>query len=193
MANADEKLFLWLNGLAGKSPAFDRVVEWVVSDYLLPVTLALALVLLWFIGEDRATRLRHQIGVFVALASMALASLMVLILNAVYFRPRPFVDNDVTLLFYQPTDSSLPANAMAAVFGIAIAVWGVNRRLGTLLIAAASLFAFARVVAGVHYPADVAVGALIAAVATYLIFRLKGLLGPVPTWVVKAARIICLA
>ena len=193
MANADEKLFLWLNGLAGKSPVFDRIVEWVVSDYLMPVVLSLALILLWFIGEDRGTRLKHQVGVFAALSSMALASLVVFVINAMYFRPRPFVDLDVTLLFYQPTDSSFPANAMAASFGLAIGVWCVNRRLGALMVLAAGLFAFARVVAGVHYPADVAVGALIGAVTAYLVSKGKSLLGPVPTWVVKAARILCLA
>ena len=116
MAYADEKLFLWINSLAGRYIVLDRVIQWVVSDYLVPVTLALTLIGLWFVGHNRLIRQRHQIGVFVALSSMGLSSLTVLVINALYFRPRPFVDHDVTLLFYQPTDSSFPANAVAASF-----------------------------------------------------------------------------
>ena len=166
---------------------------WVVSDYLIPVSLALALVGLWFVERDRLTRQKHQIGVFVALTSMALSSLAVLIMNAMYFRPRPFVDHEVALLFYRPTDSSFPANAVAAAFGIAAAVWGVNRRAGTALLLGAGLYGFARVYAGVHYPLDVIAGALVGVGVTFFVFRLRDLLHPVPEWVIKAARILCLA
>ena len=193
LANPDERLFLWINGLAGNVDSVDRVMKWVVSDYLIPVTLALSLVALWFIGGDRLTRQRYQVGVFVALTSMALSSLAVFVINAVYFRPRPFVDHDVTRLFYPPTDSSFPANAIAATFAIGVAVWGVNRRLGTALLAGVGLYGFARVYAGVHYPLDIISAALIGLVVTYLVFKLRDLLEPIPTWVIKAARMLCLA
>ena len=35
--------------------------------------------------------------------------------------------------------------------------------------------------------------ALIGLVVTYLVFRLRRLLEPIPTWVIKAARMLCLA
>ena len=170
-------------------------MEWMVSDYLVPVTLALSLVGLWFLGRDKEARRRHQIGLFVALTSMALSSLSVFIINDHYFRLRPFdvPDLDVTLLFYRPTDSSFPANPIAASVGIAAAVWGVNRRLGSVLLVTVGLYGFARVYAGVHYPLDIVAGGLIGAVVTFLVFRLKDLLEPLPTWVIKAARILCLA
>ena len=193
LAYADEKLFLWINGLAGEFSAVDRAMEWLVSDYLIPVGLALALVGLWFYGGDRLTRQRHQIGVFIALSSLALSSLVVFIINAMFFRPRPFIGHDVTLLFYQPTDSSFPANAVAATFGLAASVWGVNRRVGTGLLIGGSLYGFARVYAGVHYPGDIVSGALIAFVVTYLVFRLRDLLWPIPVWVIKVGRIFRLA
>ena len=193
MAKADEAVFLWLNGLVGKLPFFDRIVELVVSDYLVPVSLALALVGLWFAGGDKLTRQRYQIGVFVALSAMALSSLAVFTINAAYFRPRPFVDPEVTTLFYAPTDSSFPSNPAAAAFAIAVAVWVVNRRLGSVLLAAAALYGFARVYAGVHYPLDIVSGALIAIVVTFLTFKIKDLLDPIPTWVLKVGRIFCVA
>jgi len=193
LAKADETVFLWLNGLVGKLPFFDRIVELVVSDYLIPVSLALALVGTWFAGGDKLARQRHQIGVFVALSAMGLSSLAVFTINAAYFRPRPFVDHEVTRLFYAPTDSSFPSNPAAAAFAIAAAVWAVNRRLGSLLLAAAALYGFARVYAGVHYPLDIVAGALIAIVVTFLTFKIRDLLGPILTWVIKVGRIFCVA
>ena len=193
MAYADEKVFLWINGWVGRVSALDRVAEWVVSDYLVPVSLALALVGLWFVGKDRVTRQRHQIGVFFALTSMGCSSLVVFTINAMYFRPRPFVDLDITRLFYPPTDSSFPSNAIAAAFGLAAVVWGINRPVGTVLLIGASLYGLARVYAGVHYPLDIIGGALIGAVVAALVLRLRGLAEPVTTRVIKAARMLCLA
>lgn len=193
LAYADQKLFLWINGFVGKVPALDRLATWLVSDYLIPVSLALALILMWYIEADRHRREVQQIGVFVALTAMALSSLGVFIVNALYFRPRPFESLDATVLFYRPTDSSFPSNAAAAVFGIAFAVWGVNRRMGAWLIGAASVYSFARVYSGVHYPLDIVASALIAAAVTWLTFKGRDLLMPVLKLVIKAARILCLA
>ena len=89
MAYADEKLFLSINGLAGEFVPLDRVMVWVASDYLVPVSLALALIGIWFVGSDRLARQKHQMGVFAALTSMGLSSLAVLMFNLVYIRPRP--------------------------------------------------------------------------------------------------------
>ena len=190
---ADEKVFLWINGRVGTFPPFDRAMEWVVSDYLVPVAFVMTLLALWFGSGDRARRLGHQIGIFAAFGSMGFSSLAVFIINGAYFRPRPFVDNDVSLLFYQPTDSSFPANAMAATFGIAFGIWGVNRRVGSALIAVATLFAFSRVYAGVHYPLDTVAAAMIALVITFLVYKLRDLLGPIPRWVVQMIRVLVLA
>jgi undecaprenyl-diphosphatase len=193
MPNADEQVFLWLNGLVGRFEPLDRAAGWVVSDYLVPVSLALALIGMWFVGRDQLTRQRHQIGVFAALTSMGLSSLAVFIVNAVYFRDRPFVDHDVAMLFYQPTDSSFPSNAVAATFGISAAVWGVNRRLGTVLLVGSAIHGVSRVYAGVHYPLDILAGAMIGIAVAFLTFRIRDFLEPILVRVIRAARALCLA
>ena len=190
---ADTELFLLINGFVGVAPFVDRVAQWVVSDYLMPIALALMLIFMWFIDRDPEVRVQRQLGVFVALAAMALSNSVVFILNFFYFRPRPFVDVDVSLLFYKPTDSSFPSNAVAAVFGLAFGIWGVNRRLGWFAIVAAGLYGLARVYAGVHYPLDILAGAAIAAVVTFLVFRLRDLLMPVLLLAIRLARIFHLA
>ncbi len=180
----------------GRAAPIDETVRFLSSDYLAPVSLGLVLVGMWFTGEGQLERQRRQIGLYIALAAMGLSSLTVLIINSFYFRPRPFdgIENhEVALLFYRPTDSSFPSNSAAAAFGIAAGVWGVNRPLGTALLVVSGLFALSRVYAGVHYPSDVVAGALIGCAVAFLVFRVRSLLGPIPEWTLKAARILCLA
>ncbi|MCH8061677.1 MAG: phosphatase PAP2 family protein [Chloroflexi bacterium] len=193
MANADQTIFLWINGLAGIFGPIDLLAGLLAGDYFVPVGLSLTLVAMWFAGPDKGTRQRYQLGLIVALTSMALSSLVVLIVNAQYFRPRPFETVDVTHLMYMPTDSSFPANAMAATFGMASAVWGVNRKVGTALLVAAGIYGFARVMAGVHYPLDIVGGAAIGVVTAFFVFKLRDLLMPVLVAALRLARIFCLA
>ena len=193
MANPDETLFLWINGFVGAAPVVDAAAELAASDYLAPAILAFALIVLWFAERDSRARVRQQVGALVALSSMGLSGLAVFILNMFYFRPRPFVELDVNLLFYEPTDSSFPANSAAAAFGIAFGIWGVNRRIGWFAIGVAGSYGLARVYAGVHYPLDIIAGAAIAAGVTFLVFRISRLAMPVLVGVIRCLRVLRLA
>ena len=194
LADADKAIFLWINALVGRAPAVDAAMSVVASDYLAPVCMGLTLVALWFVGRDAPQRMRYQIGMFTALTAMALSSLVVFICNALFFRPRPFDGLDgVSLLFYQPTDSSFPSNSASVAFAIAAGVWCVNRRIGYALFAAAILYGFSRVYVGVHYPADILGGVVIALVVTALTLRLRDLMMPVLVAVIKAVRLLAIA
>ena len=194
MADADKALFAWINALAGRAPALDTAMGWIASDYIVPVCLGLALVAMWFIGRDAQERMRYQIGVFTALTALALSNLVVLISNAYFFRPRPFDGmEDVTLLFYRPTDSSFPSNSAAAAFAIAAVVWRINRRIGAAMFAAAAVYGFSRVYAGVHYPSDILGGIIIALVVTAFTLRLRDLLRPALVVAIKLARLFAIA
>ena len=128
-----------------------------------------------------------------ALITMGLSSLVVHVSNMIYFRPRPLVNHDVNLLFYQPTDSSFPSNAMAVTFSIAISIWVINKKVGTILILFTSLYGLTRIYVGVHYPLDILMGALISIIVTFLVFKAKKILLPVLTWAIKMIRVFCLA
>ena len=53
ITNADKQLSLLINGFVGSVPFLDKVAQWVVSDYLTPIALALLLIVMWFIERDR--------------------------------------------------------------------------------------------------------------------------------------------
>lgn len=154
-------------------------MEAVVSDYLVPVAGSLMVFGLWFLGPE-ASRVRNQMAAITATASMGIASLLTLIVNSLYFRERPFVNQDLNLLFYQPTDSSFPSNSAAVAFAIATAIFSAHHRLGIMMYVLAFMWAFARVYSGVHYPSDVIVGAGLGILTTILvrscIFKLRPLI-----------------
>jgi len=191
VANLDREVVLWLNSGAGNIAVLDRLAEWLVSDYLVTVVLGLSLVAIWFGSAANAARIERQIGVLTALGALAIANLVVITVNSLHFRDRPFADLDVTLLFYRPTDSSMPSNSAAAFVGLAVAVWAFDRRVGVVLLAVAGVHAFLRVYAGVHYPSDIAVGAMIGIAAALAAYGLRRLLGPLPAMAIRAARVLC--
>ena len=193
LVRADETALLWLNGWVGHFPWLDAIIRAVVSDYLVPVLLALVLLGLWFTGATATARERNQRGVMTSILGLAFANLAVEVTNKFIFRTRPFATLDVSLLFYTPTDSSFPANPAALGFAIATGVWLWNRTVGTILLGVATAFALSRVYAGVFYPLDVLGGAALGASVSLLVAVLLRLVEPLPNLVLRLARALYLA
>ena len=190
----DEKLFFLINGLAGKSGALDWFMKLVVGEHFIPVAMVMVLIVMWFLGKDAQGRYRNQRAVLTALIGVGFASAAVSIFNMFFDRLRPFEAlDDVTLLFYPPTDPSFPANTAAVGFAFAMGAWFGNRKAGYLLFILAILWCFARVYCGVYYPLDVLGGAAIGIFFSFVAFGLLRLIEPVLTRVLGAMRRIYLA
>ena len=190
LVRADERALLWLNSWVGRFSWLDSIVQWVVSDYLVPVTLSLVLLGLWFHGATPGARERNQHGVMNAIVALALANLTVEAMNRFIYRPRPL---DLSLLFYRPTDSSFPANPAAVGFAVGVTVCLWNRKIGVALLAVAIAFSLARVYAGVSYPLDIVGGAVVGAMGSLLGALLLRWAEPLPGMFLKLARSVYLA
>jgi undecaprenyl-diphosphatase len=189
----DLAVLLWLNGWVGHFLWMDRAVKLLVGDYLVPVLLALLLFGAWFTGNGLESRERHQRGVMRAMIAMGFASLAVWLLNQHFSRPRPFVDLDLALLFYRPTDSSFPSNPAVVGFALATGLWTGTRSLGGIAYALAAAWSLSRVYAGVSYPSDVAAGALLGIAVTVVVCEAFLALEPLPAWTLRVARRFYLA
>ena len=194
LKNLDLEIVTWLNRLVGRHDWMDAIGEALVSDYLIPVMLILGLMWLWFSTDEPASSgLLAKKTVIAAILAMAFANLAVLVLNEVYFRPRPFTEVELNLLFYRPTDSSFPSNPAALSFALAFSVLQRQRGLGLGLLALATIWSFSRVFAGVFYVTDVAAGAAMGVIIAWVAAQLLRWLEPLPTAVVRLIRTLHLA
>jgi undecaprenyl-diphosphatase len=202
LIHIDEKVFFWINSLAGRVAWIDDVIRILSCDVFIPVLFIIVLIAIWFAGHDREARARNQRGVLCALASMGIANGLVFIVNHILpFRVRPcdafplstvHLPGTVYLLFYHPTVSSFPSDAAAASFAVATGMWVYNRKLGYILLIPAIILSFGHVYMGVHYPSDIISGFAVAIVATGIVFVAMKLGRPIFDWVLKLARKIYL-
>jgi len=189
----DTTLFHLINGVATRVPPLDGLMRLLVNDYFVPTALCLLAAALWFSGANRDARAANQRAVVSMVVAVLLANVLVKLCNFLYFRPRPFSVQEVNLLFYRPSDSSVPSNAAAVGFAFAGLGWQRERRLGAVMGVLAGLWGFARVYCGVHYPLDVLVGGLIGVLSAYVVGRAQRLLRPLTAAVVAVGRRLYLA
>ncbi|MCH2307174.1 MAG: phosphatase PAP2 family protein [SAR202 cluster bacterium] len=189
----DQKLFIWINSFAGKSSIVDNLASILCSDHFFPVLLSLLLLGLWFGSNNLKNRVIYQKCVFISFIGLAIANLNVALVNFIFFRDRPFNNHEVTLLFYEPTDSSFPSNAIAATTALACGIWIANKRLGSISFGAVLIFGFIRIFSGIHYPIDILGGLLIGILSTVVARYIIKLLDPIVMKIIKAGRILILA
>src|SRR5581483_4076215 len=179
MQTIDWRLFDLVNGLAGHASSLDSLMK--VCAAALEYVLLLLVATLWFTPaeSDAATIARQRLVVYALLAALLALGVNQLI-GHIWFRPRPFVHHHVTQLVPHADDASFPSDHAAGGFALAVAVWRAAdrwaRRLGWLLLALAAVLAFSRVYIGVHYPFDVAGGALIGAAAAWAVWLLHAVI-----------------
>ena len=190
MSSVDADLVIWLNGLSGNVKVFDDLMRLVASDYLMPLSFSLAMLGLWFSGKNPAERVRYQITMLIAISALSLSNIVVWLINIIWDRPRPFVEHgdELNLLFYPPTDPSFPANPVAVGFAAAAAAWSINHKFGWWMFAAASLFGFSRLYAGVFYPTDIIGGAVVGIAVFIFTSYLRRFLEPLITSFVRLIR-----
>ena len=194
--STDSELFFYINGLAGKVPIIDGFFRGISNDYFAVISCCLILIWLWFGASDPQRRQIYQRTVLIAAISIGMASLLMLIINQLYIRPRPFDElppGSVNLLFYRPTDSSFPANLSAVLFAIAVPVIIKIRSFGSVLLVIAAFSSFGRIFIGVHYPLDVLGGAIIGAMGAALAYLISWLIAPFMNFVIDLLRKMYLA
>ena len=88
-----------------------------------------------------------------------------------------FVGLVAILVIAHAADPGLPSDHATAAFAIAVDL--LTHRVGGLLVlGAAGVLAFGRVLLGVHYPTDVLAGAILCALVALLVTRLAARLPP---------------
>jgi undecaprenyl-diphosphatase len=173
----DKDIILWITSLEGKSAILDRIMIIMANDYFVPVSIALILMAIWFLGRNAAERDNHQRAVACAAISIGSACGLILACNHIYRHPHPFEDmpqllDTVNHIFYPIVDPGFPSNTSAVTFAAATAIWQRTRKLGVLVFIPAILMPLAKLYAAVYYPSDILAGALLGILTAYFIYKI---------------------
>jgi undecaprenyl-diphosphatase len=196
--SADETVFFWINGIAGKVTILDWLMRLFGDDFFIVTIMSLLLLFLWFGYRSAPQRRTNQRAVLCALVAVGITSLVIhLFMEYGPDRLRPYdaYPDVVNFLTYERTDpKSFPSESAAITFSFATGVWFMRRgRLVASMFVMASLLCLARVYIGLHYPLDILAGAAIGILFSFVAFGLLRLIEPVPTRVLGAMRRIYLA
>lgn len=158
-------IFSMVNGLAGRFGPLD-VLMVVAAKYLIFLLFAAGAVVTalrarqdgwWPAGAWRL----GQVGL-----TLAVGFALSLTIRTFGLSQRPFQTHEVHMLVDHAPGVSLPSDHSTASFAVAVAVWFfVSARWGPYFMGVAALIAVSRVFVGVHYPADIVAGALVAMIA----------------------------
>jgi undecaprenyl-diphosphatase len=158
MLRLDSRLESWI--VAHRLGALDpvaRALTFIGTDGAVWLVLALLLALLWR---------KPRLAVAVALADLV-ADLTTTALQALIGRRRP----DVPTLVSRPHSYSFPSGHAATSFACAVVLGSFVPRLRVPALLLAAAIAWSRLYVGVHYPLDVAAGALYGAAVGLAVLR----------------------
>lgn len=138
----------------------------VLANYL-PYILLLSLLVFLIVNVKKYLRMIIQSVLAGVLARFGIVGLIRWLLP----RARPFVNNDINLLFEHNT-SSFPSGHAAVFFAISTIVFYYNKRIGILFFLVSILIILARVFSGIHWPSDILAGAVVGIFSGWLIHRI---------------------
>lgn len=159
------ELFQVINNLAGISPILDQFMIYIVK-FSAPIMAILVATLLGLGLYTKDKELTMNSIHTILLLGITLAIHQVI--GFFYVEPRPFVSHTVNLLLVHSADPSFPSTHAMGMSAIALSLFAVYKRLGSILIALTLLTGFAKIFVGHHYPIDIISGFII----TYVLFLL---------------------
>ena len=165
----DLKTFEYINSLAGNIKIIDEIILMFANDYFVPVSIGLIFLFHWISFSNTDFKIQSQKSVLKSIIIMVISNIIIMALNQIIFRERPFEVNDINLLFYMPTDSSFPSNACAGSISLALGFLSKKWiRTFFIILLLAILMSLSRIYVGIHYPSDIAAGVLVA-IGSYFI------------------------
>lgn len=121
-----------------------------IAQYLIFIIIALGAA--FFLHQPNQIKKEILVLSFVSLPIIFIISR---ICAALYFNPRPFVDNQFLALIPHQANNGFPSDHTLLSSAVAMVVWHFNKKFGWFLMSLALLVGLARVYVGVHHYLDI--------------------------------------
>ncbi len=158
------ELFRMFNDL-GKEVMFLNPIMIFFAKYM-KYFLLFGIIMYWF------TRKReNRIMIISSMFAFVVAEVFGAIAGAIHSNNQPFVElNNVNQLIGHAIDNSFPSDHAIEFFSICITFLLFKKNLRYVWLAIAILVSFSRIWVGVHYPADILVGAILGIIGAALCY-----------------------
>ncbi|WP_409175434.1 undecaprenyl-diphosphatase [Brevibacillus fortis] len=158
--------FRLINDLGKEYPALNPVAFY-VAEYTVFI-LALSALVYWFTRKHE-----NRIMVVCATFTFVLAELFGKVAGSFHANNQPFAElADVNQLVQKAVDNSFPSDHTILFFSFCMTYWLFRKTTGPLWMLLAAFVGLSRILVGVHYPADVIVGALISIGSALAVFMI---------------------
>ncbi|MGX6444520.1 undecaprenyl-diphosphatase [Neobacillus sp. K501] len=160
------ELFRMINDLGKEFPAVNPSMV-IIAEYMV-LFLALSVIVFWFTRKN-TNRMMVICGGF----SFILAEIIGKLAGKIHSNQNPFAElSNVNKLIEKAVDNSFPSDHTILFFSFCVTFWLFKKGWGFLWILLAFLVGTSRIWVGVHYPADVFVGAVISALAAAFVYNI---------------------
>ena len=164
----DTLVFLWLH--TAKRVDYRQSVRWISRSGDGPCYLVIVLLLLLFNAIENP----HEFLLVAGLAYAIELSLYIVLKNSIR-RARPQASLNNYRAFITPSDTfSFPSGHTAAAFVFACLIVQIYPVIGWVVFPWACAIGASRVLLGVHFPSDIAAGALLGTASTFLAIQVVG-------------------
>jgi undecaprenyl-diphosphatase len=163
LSQMNVELFRFINDF-GKEHTYLNNTFIFIAEYMVFV-LALIALFFWFTRSQE-----KRIMIISATITFALAEIIGKIAGKFHSNNQPFAElSDVNKLIEKAVDNSFPSDHTILFFSFCTTFCIYQKRWGYIWIVIALIVGISRIWVGVHYPADILVGALISIVSTFIV------------------------
>jgi undecaprenyl-diphosphatase len=162
----DENIYLFrmINDL-GKQYSYLNPGMVFIAEYM-ALFLALGVVLIWFTRKKQS-----KMMIVCATITFVFAEIIGKIAGKFHSNNQPFAElTNVNKLIEKAVDNSFPSDHTILFFSFCVSFWLFRKGWWFLWVILACFVGISRIWVGVHYPADVLVGAIISIIASLIVY-----------------------